>query len=152
MRPAVLIVSILLGASLLLGPFAMTPRGIRNNNPGNIRHGPSRWLGMREVQTDAEFVQFTSPEWGIRAMGIILRNYRELHDLHTMAAMLRRWAPPSENDTEAYIASVSRASGIAPGQVVRDENLPRLIAAMIQHENGRQPYDLALINRGVQLA
>ena len=50
-------------------------RGIRNNNPGNIRHGGSKWQGMSETQTDDEYIQFDDPVYGIRALAKLLKNY-----------------------------------------------------------------------------
>lgn len=152
MRAAYAVAAVVgLGLVLMTAPLNL-PRGIRNNNPGNIRRGADRWQGMRAQQTDPEFIQFEAPEWGIRAMAIILRNYRDRHGLRTLGAMMHRWAPPNENDTAAYIESVAKRSGIAPQQVVRDQDWPRIIAAMIHHENGRQPYDVAQIEKGVSLA
>ncbi len=55
-------------------------RGFRNNNPGNIRHGEP-WLGLAEDQTDPDFCQFVSVEYGIRAMFRILETYREKYGL-----------------------------------------------------------------------
>lgn len=44
------------------------PRGLRNNNPGNIRLSKDKWQGLRERQEDKEFFQFVSIEWGYRAL------------------------------------------------------------------------------------
>lgn len=152
MRASVFVV-VAVGLGLLLVSTKLnTPRGIRNNNPGNIRRSADKWQGMSTRQTDDEFVQFDAPEWGIRAMAIILRNYRDRHRLKTLSAMLNRWAPPNENNTERYIQTVSRITGIAPQQVVRDQDFPALIAAMIRMENGKQPYTVAQIEKGVELA
>lgn len=62
-----------------------TPRGIRNNNPGNIRWGDD-WKGLvpKDQRTDKSFCQFTTPEYGIRAMIIILRNYQRKYGLDTV--------------------------------------------------------------------
>lgn len=128
------------------------PRGIRNNNPLNIRHGSSQWQGMSPEQTDPEFVQFIAPEWGIRAAAVTLRTYRNKYGLNTLAQIIARWAPPTENNTEAYIRSVSSRSGIAPDQVVTDADLPALLEAMTKHENGIQPYTLAQFSDGVSRA
>ncbi|MFI3272941.1 MAG: structural protein, partial [Pseudomonadota bacterium] len=56
------------------------PRGIRNHNPGNIRHGDD-WQGLRDTQTDKNFCQFVSPEFGIRALARVLMNYEKKHGL-----------------------------------------------------------------------
>lgn len=76
-------------------------RGFRNNNPGNIRHG-EEWLGLAEEQTDPDFFQFVSVEYGIRAMFKILEIYREKYHLTTIDDIISRWAPPTENDTQPY--------------------------------------------------
>lgn len=128
------------------------PRGIRNNNPGNIRRTGTAWRGMSPQQPDPEYITFQSPVWGIRAMARILKNYRALYGLDTVAGIVSRWAPPSENNTAAYIASVSAAVGVDPDQPLTADQLPALVAAMIYHENGQQPYSLNTIKEGVALA
>lgn len=128
------------------------PRGIRNNNPGNIRRTSEQWQGMAPEQTDPEFVQFITPEDGFRAWAIILRNYRIRYGAQTLQQIITRWAPPSENDTQAYINSVSSRSGIAPDAVVHESEYPQLLEAMTKHENGVQPYTLLQISEGVARA
>ena len=44
----------------------MLPRGIRNNNPLNIRRSKDQWQGLRAQQTDASFCQFETLEYGWR--------------------------------------------------------------------------------------
>lgn len=84
----------------------MIPRGIRNNNPLNIRRGCS-WLGLSKNQTDPSFCQFDSMTYGLRAGLIIIRTYMTKYKLTTIHSIVTRWAPPSENDTNAYVKSVS---------------------------------------------
>lgn len=127
------------------------PRGIRNNNPGNIRHG-DQWVGMSENQTDPDYVQFISPEYGIRAMARVLKTYRNSYGLNTIAEIVSRWAPPSENDTQSYIKSVAQRLAVNPDQPINDFHTPLLIAAIIQHENGQQPYSEETIAMGVAMA
>ena len=126
------------------------PRGIRNHNPGNIRHGAD-WQGMAEQQTDSAFVQFKSPEWGIRAMVRILRTY-ESRGLQTVRQIIDRWAPPNENDTESYVQAVAKAVGVMPSELLTDAHLPALLKAIIAHENGQQPYTDEQIQQGIDLA
>lgn len=84
----------------------MSTRGIRNNNPANIRRG-CNWKGLTEKQTDKEFCQFTTMTWGVRALLITLRTYVVKHHLHTIREIITRWAPPSDgNNTEKYIEFV----------------------------------------------
>ena len=84
-------------------------------------------------------------------MAVILKNYRR-YGVVSIEQIIARWAPANENDTEAYIASVERTVGLPRNQVLMDADLPALVAAIIKHENGVQPYDIATIERGVSLA
>lgn len=87
----------------------MSTRGIRNNNPANIRRG-CNWKGLAKVQTDKEFCQFETMTWGVRALLITLRTYVIKHHLHTVREIITRWAPPSDgNNTEKYIEFVEKA-------------------------------------------
>lgn len=84
----------------------MSTRGIRNNNPANIRRG-CNWKGLAETQTDRDFCQFVTMTWGVRALLVTLRTYVVKHHLHTVREIITRWAPPSDgNNTEKYIEFV----------------------------------------------
>lgn len=97
----------------------MNTRGIRNNNPANIRRG-CNWKGLIRQQKDKEFCQFVSMLWGIRALLITLRTYVKKHHLHTVREIITRWAPPSDgNNTEKYIEFVEKA--------VRDIDTPIIL-------------------------
>lgn len=89
-------------------------RGLRNNNPGNIRHDGTRWQGEIIPSTDFAFKQFKTMAYGYRAMLKLLRNYALLHHCYTIRTMVSRWAPPSENDTKSYITTVAKVAGIDP--------------------------------------
>lgn len=132
----------------------MTPRGIRLNNPGNIRQSRDLWQGEADLQADKTFVTFRGPEWGIRAMAKILLRYQAA-GFTTVRKIIGRWAPPGENDTQAYVADVARQVGVDPDTVLDLGNaalLARLVKAIIRHENGEQPYSDTLVAQGVQLA
>ena len=147
----------LLAAILFTGGAAVVSylggRGIRNNNPGNIRLSGTTWQGQvpPAEQTDDEFVQFTDPKYGIRAMARILNNYA-LRGLNTIREVISTWAPPSENNTESYIHAVAQRLNLSPDSIIVDSAKPALIAAIIQHENGSQPYPVELIKQGISLA
>lgn len=129
--------------------YTMT-RGLRNNNPGNIRHG-DKWQGMAPDQTDNAFVKFIEPEFGIRAMVRILRKYYA-RGLVSVRQIISTWAPPSENDTESYMLSVAKKLNVDPDdRLALDNALPDLITAIIRHENGVQPYSAITIARGIEL-
>lgn len=128
------------------------PRGIRNNNPGNIRHG-DKWKGLAPIQGDPDFCTFISPEYGIRAMAVLLLNYQRKQGLQTVRQIISRWAPPTENNTEAYIRHVAERLGVGPDEpIVIADVLPTLVACIIRHENGQHPYDATTIGRGIDMA
>ena len=126
----------------------MTPRGLRNNNPLNIRHSSDRWQGKAKTQTDPAFVQFVSMAYGYRAAFVLLRTYRMKYGYNTLRAIIRRWAPPSENNTERYLANVSKWSGLDPDKPIAGHDANTYIAivkAMTRMENGlpANPEDVA---------
>ena len=127
-------------------------RGVRNNNPGNIERGTDKWKGM--VGDDGRFITFKSAPYGIRAMGIILKNYKKLYGLDTIEGIINRWAPPSENNTESYIKSVEQKTGIKRNQKINMNNrnhAKRLINAIIAHENANFKYPDQIMNAGLDL-
>lgn len=132
--------------------MAQAPRGIRNNNPGNIRKSATQWEGTSAVQGDDAFVTFETPEHGIRAMARVLQTYRDKYGLDTVTKIISRWAPDVENDTAAYIKSVAGQLGVRPDVPLNPGQVPALIAAIIKHENGVLPYSNEQIIRGVQMA
>ena len=137
----------------------MLPRGIRNNNPLNIRRTATQWQGLAKVQTDAAFCQFETLEWGWRAAFVLLaRTYYRKLGLQTIRAIIARWAPPADgNHTTTYIHNVSRLTGICPDEPLGDpQQHPArwllLGAAMATQENGTVAMDWFAMLRGWQLA
>ena len=114
------------------------PRGIRNCNPGNIRKTDTKWKG--EVPGgDGAFETFSSMAYGYRALIKLLQNYQKNHRLKTIRQLINRWAPSSENNTEAYIATVARETGFGRDQTIdmKDRRTAILMAAAISFvENG----------------
>ena len=145
-----------IGALLIIGTgtgFYIMARGIRNNNPGNIRHSSSQWQGKSATQTDTEYVQFDNPVWGIRALAKLLKNYQSRYGLNTINEIINRWAPPSENITSAYVDNVSRIVGVNKDQqILVDDYMVPFVKAIITHENGSQPYSADQIAEGIRLA
>lgn len=98
------------------------PRGIRNNNPLNIRKG-CNWYGERFPQLDRDFEEFQSMELGIRAAFVLLRNYitgfsGKSFKYNTIRKIIRRWAPPTENATQRYIDFVCKQVGKDQNEVI----------------------------------
>lgn len=115
------------------------PRGIRNNNPLNIRIG-NTWLGEIPNPTDSEFEQFVSVIYGLRAGFIILRRYIRRYGRNTISKIVHAWAPSIENNCENYIRIVCHHSGIDPAEPILYENkatMCALVSAMCIAECGQ---------------
>ena len=114
--------------------------GQRNNNPLNIRRvAGQRWLGEELPLKGAggsAFCKFVSPVWGIRAAFCLLRTYRNKYKAVCIEDIITRWAPPSENDTAAYIRTVCRLTGFGGKERLTEDRWPRLVAAMARLESG----------------
>ena len=129
------------------------PRGIRNNNPLNIRVG-NNWFGEVAKPTDTTFEQFTDMRFGVRAAFIILKRYINRYKLNTIEKIVERWAPSNENNTQRYIDMVSQLAAIKPTEAIRyehKERMVRLVDAMIRVECG-QPVERRIIEKGYELA
>lgn len=124
----------------------MTPRGLRNNNPGNIRHG-DKWQGLAKEQTDESFCQFSSMTYGCRALLRLLNTYYTKHNIDTIRLICSRWAPTNENDTEAYISYVSNHVGIDASEHIDFKQNPKLFVeiakAITIQENGKAAKDIS---------
>lgn len=129
-------------------------RGIRNNNPGNLEYSKTNpWVG--QTGDDGRFAKFETPEHGIRALGRNLLSYQR-QGIDTVSDIINRWAPPSDNNnTDAYIQAVCAQLGVTADQQLDASNpdtLKALCAAIIQHENGSQPYSDQQLATGVSAA
>lgn len=117
------------------------PRGLRNNNPLNIRRNSDVFQGEVNPGRDKEFKQFKTMAHGYRAGFKILSNYYRNYKLDTIRKMIGRWAPPKENHTEKYIQFVSDYAGIPaddPININDREHMIRIVAGMSRFENGRE--------------
>lgn len=121
----------------------MTPKGIRLNNPLNLKHG-SDWQGLTPVQSDPEFCEFTDVKWCYRAGAKILDAYAK-RGITSIPQIIATYAPPSENDTAAYIAAVS-------ARVKDPSDTLQMLKALTWHEIGQMPYTDEQINEGIALA
>lgn len=137
----------------LTKPQKPQPRGIRNNNPLNIRIG-NTWLGEVPNPTDSDFEQFVSPVYGLRAAFCILRRYIRRYGRNTVRKIVHSWAPSSENNCDAYIKIVCQQSKLDPDETLLYEDAERmwkLVQGMALAEVG-QRLDMDMIMKGYQLA
>ncbi len=142
----------------------LEPRGIRNNNPGNIRSSKMPWQGQKPAleQSDPDFVEFTAPLYGLRALMKTLLTYYLKYNLDTVQSLINRYAPPHENATDSYIYEVAKALGVKRTDTIdvsSKQTLVTLAQAIILRENGppskgKPPgwYDPALYDQAAVLA
>ena len=118
----------------------MGARGLRNNNPGNIRlSATTRWQGEIRPSQDKSFCLFSTMAYGYRALIKLLQNYRRLNGCRTLADFINRWAPPVENNTSGYIRRVCTEMQVPTNHVpdVRNKaTMCAFAAAISQVENG----------------
>lgn len=101
------------------------PAPVRNNNPGALMPG-------------GKLATYGSMEEGIKALDANLARYGQ-QGINTIAGAISKWAPPNENDTQAYIKDVANRLGISPTQKINLSNpLVRqaIGTAIAIHENG----------------
>jgi hypothetical protein len=133
--------------------------GIALNNPGHIRHGRSKWVGMSIDQTDQRFVRFDTPQQGIAAIAKLLITYSVKYNLVTIDGLIKRYAPPDDNNpTDKYVQNVCNWTGFDSDQeldVDSYEVMSKLVPAIIRQEVGLQAserYKKKLIDEALALA
>ncbi|UAB72394.1 structural protein [Vibrio sp. SCSIO 43132] len=142
---------------IVLGALYMakqhTVRGVRNNNPLNIRIG-NNWQGEAAIPRDKAFETFKHHKYGFRAGAKLLRNYQRLYHLYSLEQIIHRFAPPNENDTKNYAGFVAKRLGVSVHDHIDlfdDETLAKVMHAMSIMEVGRY-YSLDDARQGVALA
>ncbi|PAV02595.1 hypothetical protein CBG25_09900, partial [Arsenophonus sp. ENCA] len=126
-------------------PTGDIPRGIRNNNPGNLNFVGQR--GAVRESPNGRFAKFNTAFEGLQALSSQLNRYAE-RGLNTVEKIISTWAPASENNTRAYIDKISGKLGVSPDTVLNLSNpavMTSLMSGIIEHENGRQPYSQAML-------
>lgn len=135
----------------IYSPTLKDPRGIRNNNPGNINFAKQK--GATLERPDGRFAKFESAYDGISAIGRQLLRYYDGKTtgkkLQTLNDIIYTWAPPKDNNnSKAYVAALANKMGVNPGALLNLRDpivLSSLIDGIIFHENGRNPYSNEVI-------
>jgi len=147
-------------AALVLGGGGVAAvymtRGLRNNNPGNIKLTNQNWLGKvtNSQNTDGTFEQFISMDYGVRALSRVLNSYSN-RGLNTVRSIITTF---SATDQEAYVSNVSEALGVDPDDLINvadPDTKAALIRAIIRQEQGVVPalaVTDAQIETGIALA
>lgn len=130
------------------------PRGYRNNNPLNIRRTADIWDGECKKVTDREFCEFIYMKYGYRAFFKLIRSYNIRYGIKTVGAIIKRFAPPLENNTGWYVELVCKYTGYTPDTVIKYTNqsdMCRLAYSMACVENGVAPSSMVPILEGWDL-
>lgn len=114
-------------------------RGYRNNNPLNMRHDNDRWQGEVVPSQDGAFKQFETMACGYRAAFKLLHNYQKNNGCRILSDFINRWAPPSENNTSAYVSTVAKRAGLSDVSEIdtlKGDTMRAVVSAMSYVENG----------------
>lgn len=115
------------------------PRGIRNNNPGNLTRTSISWQGEVANNTDGRFEQFTQFVWGVRAMIRDISGDIKKDGDNTIRKLITKYAPSNENNTAGYISSLSTRTGYGADQILDADDkavMARLVQQICIIENG----------------
>lgn len=138
---------------------ANEPRGIRNNNPGNLNYVGQNGATLEEHATP-RFARFNSAFEGFAALGKQIKAYYNgtskaagYQKLQSVEDIISRFAPASENNTQAYINKLSKMLGVGRGDSLNIQD-PKVLATLMngitQIENGKNPYAPEMVLKAAQ--
>lgn len=137
----------------------MTARGLKNNNPGNIKHSSrNKWQGLDKPPSDDKgFCRFSTMPYGVRAIAVLLTAYQDRFHCDNVSDLISRWAPSGAdaNPTDRYIQFVAGKLGVSAHDEIDTHDhltMRTLVEAIIRFENGSQPLTESQINAGLALA
>lgn len=139
-------------ADSLTGQPGNLPRGLRNNNIGNIKmNSANNWLGKipAENNTDGTFEQFSAKKYGTRALLKLLKKYFLDYDLKTINQILSKWAPGSQQPGSYYVDFVSNGMQIYKDDLLQLQDLKKLAVLIAYFENGQPATNLQEVNQVV---
>jgi hypothetical protein len=139
-------------------------RAVRNHNPGNINSG-APWVGLMppSEMTPAQagehrFCVFIDDAHGFRALAEVLKTYRldlmKEGKFFCLEYIIERWAPPTENNTGAYVAHMVMLTGYQPLQVLPVDfiHVGGIAKGISTHEVGVWAFNDASLSQGLRLA
>ncbi|HEJ7993751.1 TPA: lytic transglycosylase [Serratia liquefaciens] len=138
---------------------ASAPRGIRNNNPGNLNYVGQNGATLEKHATP-RFARFNSAFEGFAALGKQIKAYYNgtskaagYQKLQSVEDIISRFAPASENNTQGYINKLSKMLGVGRGDSLNIHD-PQVLATLMngitQIENGKNPYAPEMVLKAAQ--
>ncbi|CAI0818517.1 lytic transglycosylase [Serratia proteamaculans] len=138
---------------------ASAPRGIRNNNPGNLNYVGQNGAALENHATP-RFARFNSAFEGFAALGKQIKAYYNgtskaagYQKLQSVEDIISRFAPASENNTQGYIDKLSKMLGVGRGESLNIHD-PQVLATLMngitQIENGKNPYAPEMVLKAAQ--
>ncbi|WP_308718999.1 hypothetical protein [Komagataeibacter xylinus] len=134
-------------------PGGYVPRGVRNNNPGNLEYQGQRGARMETGVARPRYAAFPTMEAGIQALRDQLVLYKS-RGIDSVDAIISKYAPKEENDTAAYIAQLSRHMGVSPDAHLDLRNpaiQKQMIAGIAGVEIGHGQISQAQIDRALSM-
>ena len=132
-------------------------RAERNNNPGNLEYSPNNdWVGKlsRDKSIEKRFERFQTAAHGVRALAVLLQNYGK-SGINSIEGIVSKFAPKNENNTQAYIAALSKRLGVGGSDQLdlSDSNtLAQLVRGISTHEAGSNYLSDQDVMSGLQMA
>ncbi|EEP1124208.1 hypothetical protein HAZ64_002234 [Salmonella enterica] len=133
--------------------YKSAPRGIRNNNPGNLNYAGQAGATM-EGGEGGRFAVFESMQHGVAALYKQLQLYFK-RGINTLSSIVKTYAPASDNNNvDAYISALTKATGKGDNEVLDSGDtatIARLMKGIVDHENGKGYISSSDIMGGIQL-
>ncbi|EHI2320988.1 hypothetical protein J9D40_001299 [Salmonella enterica] len=133
--------------------YKSAPRGIRNNNPGNLNYAGQAGATM-EGGEGGRFAVFESMQHGVAALYKQLQLYFK-RGINTLSSIVKTYAPASDNNNvDAYISALTKATGKGANEVIDSGDtatIARLMKGIVDHENGKGYISSSDIMGGIQL-
>ncbi|MCG3462181.1 hypothetical protein L7G72_10010 [Xenorhabdus bovienii] len=128
------------GDNLNIGGKNANNRNFRNNNFGNLVYVGQKGAHLEDANAKGQrtFAKFDTPEEGMRALANQITSYSNgtskavgYQKLNTVESIITKYAPKNENNTESYIANLSKALGVKSDQQL-DLSNPETMTKMIR--------------------
>lgn len=133
--------------------YKSLPRGVRNNNPGNLNFA-NQAGATKESGENGRFAVFGSMQEGAAALYRQLQLYMK-RGTNTLSGIVNKYAPAGDNNNVgAYISALMKATGKGANEAIDSGDtgtIARLMKGIVDHENGKGYVSASDIMGGIQL-